>query len=84
MMTIKYSPRLPNDVTKTEKAIISVGAARIYKKLPSDRLRVVTALVFELGYNECDVASIYGVDQSAISLDVRKIKNLLLKDYESS
>lgn len=72
----------PDGMTDEEKKIEKVlGDATIqvmYSKLPTARMKAITALHFELGYKQEVVAEIFGISQPAIVQELNVIRAILM------
>jgi hypothetical protein len=75
--------KIPNDeVTPEEKELVDILCnnviEEIYCKLPTDRMKAITAMHFELGYDQETLGKMFKVKQEQIALDIRNIKKVLL------
>jgi len=50
----------------------------LYAKLPTNRMKAIVALHFELGYPQELVADMFGVGQDQIAQDVRMVRKVML------
>jgi predicted DNA-binding protein YlxM (UPF0122 family) len=74
--------KTPDDgFDKMEKELIKTlgedSCVCVYSKLPTSRLKAITALHFELGYNQETIADIFKVSQEQISQNIAVIKRIL-------
>lgn len=71
----------PDGLTNEEKVIADLlcdnVVENIYEKLPTDRMKAITAMHFELGYDQETLGKIFICKQEQIALDIRNIKRVL-------
>lgn len=73
----------PSDgFTEEEKKIIRVlgsnTIADLYSKLPTNRMKAIVAMHFELGYDQETLGKIFEVRQEQIALDIKMAKTVLM------
>jgi DNA-directed RNA polymerase specialized sigma24 family protein len=68
--------------TREEKMLIQrlteESLWQIYAKMPTSRMKAITVMHFEAGYNQETIARIFGVSQEWVSQELKLIKRLML------
>jgi len=74
----------PDGFTDEEKAIARLMTDQtivgIYKKLPTDRMKAICIMHFELGFTQEVVAEIMDINQSSVSWQIKMIRKVLMGD----
>lgn len=66
-----------DDEKQISKLLVENTIYSIYAKLPTSRMKAITALHFELGYPQELVAEMFGVTQEQVALDIQNIRKVL-------
>lgn len=73
--------RMPPDATPEEfefaDLLPDLVFDSIYGRLPTDRMRALVAMHFELGYDQVSLAKLWGVSQPAIAYEIEIIRQIL-------
>lgn len=68
---------LTEEEKKIEKVLGDATIQLLYSKLPTSRMKAITALHFELGYKQEVIAEMFGISQPAIVQECNIIRAIL-------
>lgn len=72
------SDGLTDEEKKIEKALGDATIQLLYSKLPTSRMKAITALHFELGYKQEVIAEMFGISQPAVVQELNIIRAILM------
>ena len=67
---------LPSDITREEVLLLEIVKLRMLSKLTKTQ-QIIFLMLYELDYNQCDVAEVLGVTEGAITHQKYKIRTKL-------